>query len=298
MSRPAAPEYASVKARVSQEPTGLHHPRWWQWPTILSLDAPAVSVAWLALLARSLDVDLGPAPLLVLGGSVWLAYAADRWIEGWRLRHEDVRTPRHRFYQRWRRPVAVVWVVVLVCDITVAVTRLTRTELLAGWVLTAAVATYLLSHQFLHRTRRWRLPKEICVAGLLTGGSAVFLVGAAQASAIVPPLTLFAGICFVNCALISSWERDVDLAHQQSSLALNPRHTRWIRRAPWMLAAAALALAFGANASIRVIAGCTMVSALLLAAIDYFEPRIGWPPARVLADVVLMTPLLPLVFAA
>jgi hypothetical protein len=257
-----------------------------------------VSVAWLALLAGSLGVDLGWPPMVVLGTSVWLAYAADRWIEGWRLRHEDVRTPRHRFYQRWRGPVAVVWIVVLVCDITIAATRLTPTALLAGWVLTAAVGTYLLSHQFLHRTRRWRVPKEICVAGLLTGGSAVFLVGAAKTSAMIPPLALFAGICFVNCALISSWERDVDLAHQQSSLAQNPRHASWIRWAPWILAVGALTVAVGGGAPGRTVAACTAISALLLAAVDHFEPHIGWPPARVLADVVLLTPLLPLAFAA
>ena len=76
------------------------------------MDAPAVSVAWLALLATRLEVELGWPDLFVLGASVWLAYAADRFIEGWRLASERVRTPRHRFYQRWRGPVAVVWLAV------------------------------------------------------------------------------------------------------------------------------------------------------------------------------------------
>ena len=66
---------------------------------------------------------------------------------------------------------AIVWAAVIIADVTVAVTKLTRTEWIAGWMLTAAVATYLLSHQFLHRNSRWRVPKEICVAGLLTGGN-------------------------------------------------------------------------------------------------------------------------------
>jgi hypothetical protein len=287
-----------VKEPANQGQDEHDRPRWWQWPTVLSLDAPAVSVAWLALLARSLDVDLDWPPMFVLGASVWLAYAADRSIEGWRLSREDVRTPRHRFYQRWRGPVSAVWIVALTCDITVAVTRLTRAELLAGWVLTAAVATYLLSHQLVHRTRRWRVPKEICVAGLLTGGIAVFLIDVTGTSALSPPLTLFAGICFVNCVLISSWERDVDLAHQQSSLALDSRHAPWIPWAPWILAVAAASVAFGGSAPSRTIAGCVAASALLLAALDHFEPRIGWPPARVLADVVLMTPLVALGFVA
>jgi hypothetical protein len=267
-------------------------PRWWQWPTVLSIDAPAVSVAWLALLGRSLRVDLGWPDLFVLGSSVWLAYAADRFIEGWRLAPEDVRTPRHRFYQRWRGPVAGVWIVVLIVDLAVAVTRLTRTEWLVGWALTAAVATYLLSHQFLHRTSRWRVPKEICVAALLTGGAAVFLVGSTPPGTLLASLTLFAVLCFVNCVLISSWERDIDRSHQQSSLALDPRHASWIPWAPWLLAAVGVVAA--ASAPIRTIAACTTASALLLAAIDHLQPRLGWRPARVLADLVLLTPLVPL----
>ncbi len=267
-------------------------PRWWQWPTVLSMDAPAVSVAWLALLATRLEVELGWPDLFVLGASVWLAYAADRFIEGWRLASEHVRTPRHRFYQRWRGPVAVVWLAVLITDLGVAATRLTRTEWMVGWTLTAAVATYLLSHQFLHRTSRWRVPKEICVAGLLTGGAAVFLVGSTSLSVLVPSLTLFAALCFVNCVLISSWECDVDRSHQQSSLALDGGQTWWIHWAPWLLAAVGIVAA--ASDPLRTIAACTAASALLLAVIDHVQPRIGWPPARVLADLVLLTPIVPL----
>jgi hypothetical protein len=272
--------------------------RWWQWPVVLSLDAPAVSLAWLALLSRSLRVDLEWPPLFVLGASVWLAYAADRWIEGWRLPEEHVRTPRHRFYQRWRGPIAAVWVVVLAADIAVALTRLTSTAVIAGWVVTAAVATYLLSHQHVHRTRRWRLPKEICVALLLTAGIGVFLVGAADPVAIAPLLTLFAAVCFVNCALISAWEREVDRVQQQSSLALDSRIATWIPWMPWLLAAAATAMAVAGTASHRPVALCAAASALLLALVDRLEPRLGWRRARVLADLVLLTPFLRLPFGA
>lgn len=273
-------------------------PRWWQWPVVLSLDAPAVSVAWLALLSRSLGVGLGWPPLFVLGSSVWLAYAADRWIEGWRLPAEQVRTPRHRFYQRWRGPISVVWIGVLAVDIAVALTRLTPTAVLAGWVVTAAVATYLLSHQLIHRTRRWRLPKEICVAILLSAGNAVFLVGVTDPVAMGPLLTLFAAMCFVNCALISLWERDVDRVQQQSSLALDSRFASWIPWTPRMLAVGAAAVALAGSGPHRTFAGCVAASAVLLTLVDRLEPRLGWRRARALADLVLLTPLVPLRFGA
>jgi hypothetical protein len=277
--------------------SGLH-PSWWQWPTVLSLDAPAISVVWLVFLARALRVDLGWPPIVVLGASVWLAYAADRSIEGWRLPREDVRTPRHAFYQRWRGPVSVVWGVVCACDLAVAVARLPRPQLLAGAALTAAVASYLFSHQLVHRQRRWRVPKEMCISGLLASGAAVFLVEAARASAMALPLALFAGVCFVNCALISAWERDVDRVHQQSSLALESRHAPWIPWTPWILAVAALSLAIAGGGASRPIAGCVAASASVMGVVDRLEPRFGWPLARVLADGALFTPLIALWFVA
>ena len=273
-------------------------PRWWQWPVVLSLDAPAVSLAWLVLLSRSLGVQLDWPALFVLGSSVWLAYAADRWIEGWRLPEAQVRTARHRFYQRWRGPVSLVWLIVLVVDVTVALTRLPRTTILAGWVVTAAVAIYLLSHQLIHRTRRWRLPKEICVAILLTAGIGVFLVGAASPGAMGPRLALFAATGFVNCVLISSWERDVDRVQQQSSLALDSWFAPWIPWTPWILALAAAALASTGRTPGQAVAACTAASAILLGLVDRFEPRLGWRRARALADLVLLTPVAVLLFPA
>lgn len=268
-------------------------PRWWQWPTVLSVDAPVVTITWLVFLGRQLEVDIGWRALFVLGTSVWLAYAADRLIEGWRLPPGQVITPRHHFYQRWRGYVTVVGAIVLAADLVVAATGLSRTEWITGWLLTAAVATYLLSHQLVHRTSPWRVPKEVCVAGLLTGGIAVFLVESIPLAALVAPLSLFAALCFVNCVLISRWEREVDRSHQQSSLAQDPRQASWIGLAPWLLAVMA-AVAAAVDVPLRTIAACTAVSALLLAAVDRLQPGLGWRPARVLADLVLLTPIVPL----
>jgi len=47
-------------------------PWWWQWPTILALDAPAVAVTWQCMLARVASVALRPYHVVLLGISVWL----------------------------------------------------------------------------------------------------------------------------------------------------------------------------------------------------------------------------------
>jgi hypothetical protein len=292
---PASGLMDAVQSSVSRRP------RWWQWPTVLSLDAPVVALLWQWLLARSARVAPGWPEAFVLGSSVWLAYAADRWNEGWRLVPGHVRTQRHAFYQRCRWPVAGAWLLMLAADLTVALTRLSHREFAAGLLLLAPVLAYLLSHQLVHRHHAWRAPKEVCVAALLGGGVGVFLAVAPGAALrpLAGPLGMFVLLCFANCALISTWEREIDRTHGQTSLTLQFRRGAALsRRLPWVLAAGALLLGVFASGPARAAAGCALASSVSLGAIDRREPRLGWQLARVLADVALMTPLAPLLAAA
>ena len=256
-------------------------------------------LVWQTLLARSTGTALAWPYVAVLGASVWLAYAADRWLEGWRLDWRFVRTQRHHFYQRHRAVVAAAWLCVLGADVALAVTRMTTREIGRGLLLVAPVLAYLLSHQFLHRTRRWRAPKELVVAMLLTAGVAVFLTPTASVDARAWGLGVFAIVSFVNCALISSWEREVDQAHGQTSLALvSLRAARLIRWLPWLAAGAGTVLILIAGPASTGSIACGIASAILLGVLDRAEHRIGWAAARVLADVALLTPLAPLFWAA
>ncbi len=276
-------------------------PRWWQWPTIASLDAPLVAVLWQQSLAAAAGIRLRPVHAVVLGLSVWLSYVADRWIEGWRLDPEHVRTHRHRFYQHWSWPIAGLGAAVVTADVAAASAGLSRREFLAGLALLAPVAAYLISHQLLHLDRRWRLPKEICVAALFGAGAALFSLVApgADLRALAPPLALFVLLCFANCALISVWEDRVDRSHGQTSLALQFRGAaRLIRALPWVLAAASAALYVPAPALSRPAIGCALASSLLLGLLERWEPRLGRESARVLADLALATPAIPLALAA
>ena len=275
------------------QPSVQDAPRWWLWPTILSLDAPVVAVLWQRLIARSASAEAGAAEMFVLGCSVWLAYCADRWIEGWRLVPASIRTHRHHFHQRWRWPVAAAWCAMGALDVVVALRGLRAPELRAGAFLLAPVAAYLLSHQLVHRNSRWRAPKEVCVALLLGAGAALFPAAGAGAdrAAMALPLALFVLLCFCNCMLISVWEDEVDRSHGQTSLALQFGGAAALSRAlPWalsLLAAAAWLLAGPRTASA---AACAAASGALLGAVDLAEARVGRILARVLADVALMTP--------
>lgn len=270
--------------------------RWWLWPTVLSLDAPAVALVWQAAAAAVGDVALGWPAAAVLASSVWLAYVADRWIEGWRLAPASVRTVRHAFYQRNRWVILVVWLIVLGLDLAVATRRLSSGELQVGCVLLVPVLAYLLSHQLVHRHHRWRVPKEALVALLLTAGVGLFPIVRVDAghAGVWLVLVLFALLCFANCALISMWEHDVDRSHGQTSLATTRDSPVWIRRLPWLALLAAAACSAGVTGELRVVAICAATGAVLLVMIDAGQRRIGVRRARVLADVALLTPLAPI----
>jgi hypothetical protein len=255
-------------------------------------------VAWQDLVARSAGVPAGLPERLVLASSVWLAYSADRWIEGWRLDPSRVMTHRHSFYQRNRWPIAGAWALVLAADLGVALSRLSPREISAGLVLLAGVAAYLLSHQLVHRSSRFRAPKEACVAVLLASGASVLVLARAGANgeAAAPAIGLFTLLCFTNCALISVWEHEVDRSHGQTSLALQMgRGAGLIRSLPWLAMAASAAAWFLCGPGARIPAACAASSALLLRGVDLAESRLGRVPARVLADLALLTPLVPVI---
>ena len=278
------------------QPSAEQIPRWWLWPTILSLDAPAVVLAWQRMLASAASVRVGFPETFVLGASVWLAYCADRWIEGWRLDPAIIRTPRHFFHQRWRWPIAAVWAAVLALDLAESFQRLPRDELEAGFAVLLPVLAYLLSHQLVHRNHPWRAPKEVYVAVLLGAGVAVFVASqpGAHGAAAAGIVAVFVALAFTNCALISVWEHEVDRSHGQTSLALQFGGADALGRViPWVLALGSLAL--GVSGVDPRAAACAATSAALLGCVDLAEPRIARIPARLLADVALMTPLVPLV---
>ncbi len=267
-------------------------PHWWQWLTVLSLDAPLVAVLWQALFARELGVRLGWHDPVLIGLAVWIIYAADRWIEGWRLDPEIVRTQRHYFYIRWRWPVFALGLVAIVATTAIAITRLDGREFKAGFVLLIPTLLYLLSHQLVHRHHRLRLPKEICIAVIFALGCA--LAPAVQSpdkiSSLLLPVTLFGGLCFADCALIASWEKAVDTLHGQTSLALQwTRGLALIHALPWLLFVTAL-MVFPFTHPLFAL--CAAASGLLLGLLDVAHPRIGREAARAAVDLTLMTPAL------
>jgi hypothetical protein len=290
--------FVQLSASMSQ-PFTPGRPHWWQWLTVLSLDAPVVAVLWQALFARLAGVQLGWHDPVLIGVAVWIVYVADRWIEGWRLTPEIVRTQRHYFYIRWRWPVFGFGIAAIVATTVIAITCLDEREFKAGFVLLIPTLLYLFSHQLVHRHHPLRLPKEICIATIFAIGCA--LAPAVQAPdkiiTLLIPTALFGLLCFANCALIASWEQEVDAVHGQTSLALQwSRGLTLIHTLPWLLFALGFTAVFVPAHIARSVAICISASGLLLGLLDVIHPRIGRQAARAAIDVTLMTPAVFLFF--
>jgi outer membrane lipoprotein SlyB len=63
---------------------------------------------------------------------------------------------------------------------------------------------------------------------------------------------------------------------------------------PWAICALCVAILLAGGAGTHAAAACGAVSGALLGLVDASEPRIGRALARVLADVALMTPAVPI----
>ncbi len=206
-----------------------------------SLDAPLVALVWQQVFARMAAVRLRAAEVALLGLGVWLVYSLDRCLESWRVAANAEQTRRHLFHRRHRRGILILDALVAAVCAVLALTGLSREELLAGGILLATTAAHLFSHQHWQRHWRWRVPKEIVVAAVFGAGTLFFPLLRAEENRwlLAGPGGFFMLLCLANCALIALWEERLDRAHGETTL---PQHwrggKRWVRVFPWLLAVA------------------------------------------------------------
>jgi hypothetical protein len=291
------------------------------WLNLVCLDAPLVAVAWLWLFATTFRVPLQSGNVIALFLTAWLIYLADRFADASSLTPDLPRSLRQAFCLRHRE----VWIatVSLVAGFDAYViwrTTAFETFLVGAGVGVLAVVYLVVNHPL---GLIWRsLPaKELAIGILFAAGTVVALLPRLP---LTPAFALaaisFAALCALNCINIAAWEQDLDRAQRKVSIAT--RHPGVARRAAKIcailgLVAVALAFVFPPGAGIFV---CIGVSALLLAWLNASprfkegqftnRPRsrnrginrrslvIGNDQRTALADLVLLTPLVPLVVLA
>jgi hypothetical protein len=289
------------------------------WLNLVCLDAPLVAVAWLWLFARTVQIPLQVGNCLALFLTAWLIYLADRLVDSSALKADFPQSLRQEFCLRHRE----IWIATILLVAGFDTYVIWRTTVLETFLVGAVVGVLALIYLVINHPLGliWRsLPaKELVIGILFTAGTLVALMPA------IPSVTMpfaasalaFAGLCALNCISIAGWERELDRAQEKVSIAT--RHPGFTRHATLIcpvLALTSLASAFTLGAAAPIFA-CISVSALLLgwlnASADIKEGRFQNRPRRfvnrrflgvdrdqrtALADLVLLTPIVPLIAAA
>ncbi len=263
-------------------------PRLWEWPHLLSLDAPLVALGWQLWWARWTGVSLGWAHHAVLGLSVWLIYLADRLADSLVLfrgnREAAHVSSRHHFSRRHRWALGALVVTVVATLVVLAPLGLPVRDFRAGLGLLALQAGYFFAIHFRgHRRILERMPwlKEAWVGASFALGTAWFpgcALTQVPTFALGAVLTGFGLVCFLNCALISDWENPI------RARGGNPRGAFG-----WACAGLA-ALGVMASPFLGAIVWPLVMGAAGLWWLDQQRATLPREALRVLADVVLMAP--------
>lgn len=250
------------------------HPKFWQWPNMLAIDAAVIAVLWQKALTHALGLTLLTSVYVVLGLSVWLSYAADHLYDVHSRKNANLLSLRHQFTKRHARLLWVAWFGVLGLDLLLSA-QLTAPQLKHGLLLFALCLGYTLLNQKL--SRRF-FPKEICVALIYAGGVVVFLPKTV-------PLIFFGAfscVCLLNCLVIGAKEKRIDSKLQVRAVASLVRE-HWL--APLAFLAAGLTLWSGAYLA-WALATCFGLLGLL----HILRKQIAVETFRVWADAVLLIP--------
>jgi hypothetical protein len=253
------------------------HYRLWLWPNLLSLDAPVVALLWQAFFVRAFHARLGLIPAVLLAAAVWLVYAADRMLDAWRGTGLQ---PRHEFYRRHWRVVLPVWGAVFGAGVWLAATRLPRDLLLPGLAIGAGTAVYFAAvhaaPRFLKLAGSPSGTKEAAVALVFALGSSLTAWSRIEVAADVVAIAVFSALCWINCVAIEDWE------------ASRPARPAAVLAAGMVAVASVLFLR-----EHRPLIGCAESAAALgLMLVDRCRLRVSPDAVRVLADAVLLTPVL------
>ena len=267
---------------------------------LASLDAPAIAVVWALAFASALGVHLAPWVPLLLACGIWTVYVGDRLLDA----HRAIRSQnhcalreRHYFHWRHRRWLIPVGCVTAAMAVALIVGRMPAAVRDRNSVLAAAALVYFSGVHSTARLPLWvrklvsrkLVSKELLVGLLFTAGSVAPAI--TRAHFIGWPFgacfAIFVMLAWINCSAIESWESS------RMPSGVTPRAA--------VLAIACFAcsgvLAF-LNWRFSALAGSAAVSALLLSFLDRRRAAISPVTLRAMADLVLLTPLVVLLFGA
>lgn len=277
---------------VPETPT---RPPAWLWPNLVCLDAPVVAVVWLGAFAAAYGMEPGAAGFGILFLVVWGLYAGDRVLDVLKLRAGDrspgLQTPRHAFTRRHFRWFAVLAVGAALIGGIAALTALERPVLGAGLIVATGALAYFGAFVAPLGGKR-PLPGKEPAAGMLIAAGVTVPVFSDYAGSlpVLPAYALFAGACTLNLLLIAS--RDGDLPPGRAFDVLLT-----VLGLGLALTAGGFAL-WGTTTetapALRPLYFSLALTGAALTILQRCRRSLSGDAFRVLADVALLTPLIPL----
>ena len=285
-------ETESSEDQLPDPPAG--RPSWWLWPNLVAIDAPIVAVVWLFAFAKAFSAPVEFPHYLVLFLCVWCLYIADRLLDAAKLKAGDpspgLRTHRHHFMYRNRRLFALLWFFLAFIGGLFAISQLERPIFGAGLIVFVGAAAYFLTFVAPLGNKKPLPGKEIAGGLLFAAGTTVPVFADYSGELpVVLPFAIFAGLCALNLLLIASREGDLPQSRGFSGFVIG-------LGIALALAAAGLAL-FGTNAEtapfLRPLFFVESLAAMAMTILQFARPATTRDSFRVLADVALLTPLIP-----
>ena len=262
-----------------------------QW---LSLEAVLVALVWQDTLAIAFQASISLPARIVLALAVWLTYAGDRWLDGWKLApHAAGAAPRrHGFSRDHRLLLGSVWGIALAGAIAGVVTAIPSDLRSRGFVVLAVTALYMVLRHTgrLPRNGAARWIKPVAIGVVFAWGTALapLLANMNPTGFEHTALGCWITICLLNCVMIALWE----------SPEFNADSTAGATAMILSAAAAGIAVITVLvgwqmpNASLRGPCFSAALSAVCLFLLQINRTRIDPASRRLLADAVLLTPIL------
>jgi hypothetical protein len=265
----------------------------WLWPNLIGLDAPAVAVAWQWLFARVFGADLPPVFHLILGLSVWCIYLADRLYDSTRAPATGALTDRLRFTRSHFATLSAITAAAAAANLFLIIRHVPRSLIITGLITAGLLGVYYLIRLRGNARLASALPREILCGMIFALGCVIaphdFLANGGGWDYVFATI-LLGLVCSANCLLISVWEKEEDNACKTRSIATSPsRLIPHLAKALTGLILLAAAMAFFGPWQIHL---AVCFSALCLRVMLRFEKHLSQQSLRVLADAVLLSPLL------
>lgn len=229
----------------------------------------------------------------MLGLSVWIVYLLDHLLDAASIRPSltekkntflarqlSNHAPRHYFVKRHRSLLLILLLAAFFFDLFIA-WQLPSSIFLAGLVLGGIAFCYLCSNFFLALQGRWLHGREMVIALIFVGGSALIpLLQARYPFSLLIPMGFLAFLGILNCLLIARMERNAPLA------------SLWPRPLPppkWILGFSFFFLMLGKTSLSRSCLGITFwISLAGLAMVPAIAKKTDYEVASFAADGALI----------